>query len=607
MPQGGSVRGIRSVRGSDQNRGPGLEITDVHSPVRTKYPLTIISGPGSELLVSAAYDIGRFDGAEIDHLLAHYRSIIESITKDPEQPVWSLSIWSRTEREQMLNGWRGRRRIDPDDLLPHRILEAQVEMAPNAIAVVAGGEHLSYGALNSRANRLADYLQTLGVGPEVRVGVYLRPSPDLLVGLLGVIKAGGACVTLEPENHMAPLSLFRDQGASVLLTQRALVAEYPEIEAEIVRLDSDWGMIDERSGTNPRSRARAENLVFIAATSGSTGQRKQVMVTHRGWRNHLLGMREEMGLTGEDRALQQAPLHLALSMLELFEPLLVGARLLMARPETGQSCNRLSPLMTEERITTVGLTPGGCSLLLRDGEIEETNALHRLILSGETMGRRVQDDWRRRKMAIHNVYRVSEASGAVASHVCESQLDRSIVPVGRSFADTRIYLLDPDLEPVPAGVAGEVWVGGEGLARGYSDRPDLTAERYIPDPFSGDPGERIFGTGDLARCLPDGKIEVLARRENLIRTRFSWIEPSEIESALMEHPGIDQAVVLMANGASGRARLTAYLTCDPAIKPPADALQRSLRQRVPAHAVPAAFLMMDRLPLTVDAGSIGRG
>jgi amino acid adenylation domain-containing protein/non-ribosomal peptide synthase protein (TIGR01720 family) len=545
-----------------------VEISDVHSPVRTKFPLTIVSGPGSELPLSIAYDSRRFRSQDISRLLSHLRNIIEGMANSPERPIWSLSPWSRTEQNQLLSGWKGVERIDADNSYIHHRFETQAKKNPDAIAVVFEQEQISYRELNTRANQLATYLQRQRVGPEVSVGVSLEPSLALVVVVLGILKASGTCATLDQSDH---------------------------------GLDFDWEAIGRQSGTNPDSRVMDENLAFIISTSGSAGEPKRVMITHRGLRNQLLGMQEIVSLTEEDRVLHRRRSSIDVSTLEVLWPLLAGARLVIAGPEACRNHDSILELIVEQQITTADFTPSIFLLLRREERLDNCGSLRRIMLNGETLSRSILErSYGRLNMDLYHLYCVSEATGAVTGQVCGPQHDSEIVTAGQPLINTQIYILDSYLQPAPSGVAGEIWINGEGLARGYSGQADLTAERFIPNPFSSIPGERMLRTEDIARCQSDGKVEVLSRRENQIKTRFSRIEPAQIESALMESSEIDQAALLLVeNGLSG-ARLTAYLGCNNGGAPSAEELRRHLRSRFPAQMMPSAFVMMKTLPLTLN-------
>jgi acyl-coenzyme A synthetase/AMP-(fatty) acid ligase/acyl carrier protein len=397
------------------------------------------------------------------------------------------------------------------------------------------------------------------------------------------------------------MSLLQGLGPSVLLTQQSLIYEEPEVMSEIIRLDSDWELISQESGTNPDSRVRDENLAFITSTSGSTGEPKRVMITHCGLRNQLRGMQEAVGLTEADRVLQQCRLSIGASKWETLWPLLAGVQLIMAGPKTYRNHDSLPALIAERHITTVSFTPSIFSLLMREDRLGDCRSLRRIILSGETLNRPVQERcYERLNVDLYDLYCVSEATGAVTGQVYRPRLIGEISASSRPLIYSHIYILDPYLQPAPGGVAGEVWVSGKGLARGYAGRPDSTAERFIPNPFSADPGGRMMRTGDMAQGKPDGKIDVLGLRKNQITMKFGRIAPSQVESVLVEYPGIDQAALLIMDDAFGGARLAAYLGCSNDGAPSADELRRRLRGRFPAQLTPSAFVMMKTLPLTLN-------
>jgi amino acid adenylation domain-containing protein/non-ribosomal peptide synthase protein (TIGR01720 family) len=594
---------------SSENREQQLEIGDVHSPVRTKFPLTFVSGPYPELPLLIAYDLRRFDGPDISRLLEHLQNILEGIVNDPGQPIWSLSLWSRTEQNQLLAGWKGAERIDADDSYIHHRFETQAMKSPDAIAGIFGQEQVSYRELNTRANQLAAHFQSQGVGPEVGVRIYLEPSLALVVGLLGVLKAGGIGVILEPgapADRLSTVSLPPNLGASLLLTQQSLIGEALETRSEIIKIDSDWEIISRQSGTSPDSRVEAENLAFITSTSGSTGEPKLVTITHRGLRNQLLGMEEVVSLSDEDRVLHKCRLSIEFLTAEVLWPLLAGAQLAMAGAEACRNRDSLLELIAEQQITTADFTPSIYSLLIREEKLGACSSLRRIILSGERVCRRIQEETvAGLDVELYNLYSVSEVSGGIMIGDCTGRLEGEIAPIGRPWANTQIHLLDSHLQPAPEGVAGEVWISGEGLARGYSYDPELTAERFIPNPFSGVIGARMFGTRDVARRLSDGKIEVLTHSEDQIKIKFGRIEPTLIENALMEYPVIDQAALVAAGDAAGGMCLTAYLGCKNGNAPSTGELMRYLRERVPGRLAPAAIHVMNTLPLTKN-GRIDR-
>ncbi|HKX31463.1 MAG TPA: condensation domain-containing protein, partial [Blastocatellia bacterium] len=427
--------------------------------------------------------------------------------------------------------------------------------------------------------------------------------------LLGILKAGATCLAPEPpseEGDENRLSSPPESEAFLMVTPHTPVAGEPGAETRIVRFDSSRELVEGRNGTTSTNPVAEGNLALIAYTSGTTGRPGRVMLTHRGLSNQVLGLAETVGLSEEDRVLWRGVWSTNLSIWELFAPLLAGGCLIAVPPAAAQNPGLLLRLMAEEQITTACLTPATHALLLREGAGHDGRMAGRVVLSGEMFYRPAGQAFCGRSAAsLFNVYSVGEASGAVTAEVCDRQSERTIVPIGRPLADTQAYLLDRHLEPVPAGVMGEIWIGGAGLARGYAEHPERTAESFRPNPFAQNPGERMFRAQDLGRSLPDGKMQILGHLEHQFKTRFGPINPTLIESALMEDSGIDQAVLLSSNGSGAEVRWTAYLGSHGPSAPSADAWRRDLRERLPAHLIPQHVVTMACLPLTAD-GRIDR-
>ncbi|HKX29432.1 MAG TPA: condensation domain-containing protein, partial [Blastocatellia bacterium] len=485
----------------DRNRERLLEVSEVQAPVRTKYPLTIVSGPGSELALSIVYDLRRYDGREISRFLTHFQNLIERISDNPEQPIWSLSLLSETEQSQLLAQWSGTRSAEADNPYLHRRFEGRAEKSSDSVAVILGEEHVTYGHLNARADRLATQLLELGAGPEVRVGISPGLSSRLPEVLLGILKAGATCLAPEPPSEEGDENRQLsppEPEAFLMVTPHTPVAGEPGAETRIVRFESSRELVEGRNETASANPVAEGNLALIACTSGTTGRPRRVMLTHRGLSNQVLGLAEAVGLSEEDRVLWRGVLSTNLSIWELFAPLLAGGCLIAVPPAASQNPGLLLRLMAEEQITTACLTPATHALLLREGAGHDGRMAGRVVLSGEMFYRPAGQAFCGRSSAsLFNVYSVGEGSGAVTVEVCDRQSERTIVPIGRPLADTQAYLLDRHLEPVPAGVMGEIWIGGAGLARGYAEHPERTAESFRPNPFAQNPGERMFRAQDL--------------------------------------------------------------------------------------------------------------
>jgi amino acid adenylation domain-containing protein len=470
----------------------------------------------------------------------------------------------------------------------------------------AGNAHLTYGELNQRANQLAHHLQRLGVGPEQLVGVCMHRSLEMVIALLGILKAGGAYVPLDPTYPRERLAyMLTTAQPPVLLTQSWLAPDLPAHQAQVVCLDQID--LSAEAASNPPSPLADERLAYVIFTSGSTGQPKGVMNTHRAILNRLLWMQEAYQLTPTDRVLQKTPFSFDVSVWEFFWPLMMGATLVMARPEGHKDSAYLVQTIREQHISTLHFVPSMLQVFVREADLEHCTAIQRLICSGETLPADVQPRiWARLPHAqLHNLYGPTEAAVDVTAWACSPNSPYATVPIGRPIANLQIYLLDAQFQPVPVGVPGELFIGGTGLARGYLQRPELTAERFVPHPFSPEPGARLYRTGDLARYLPDGNIDFLGRLDFQVKLRGFRIELGEIEAALRQHPALHDAVVVARETATGDKHLVAYLAAPAAICPAAAELRAWLAQRLPDYMVPAAFVRLDHLPLS-PSGKIDR-
>lgn len=564
----------------------------------TKFDLSVAMIEQSDgIKGSLEYSTDLFDEATIIRLSRHFRTLLESIVADPEQSVSDLPILTEPEQHELLIGWNDTNRDYPRDKCIHRWVEEQVEKTPDAIAVLFEETKLTYGELNQRANHLAHYLIGLGVGPEIRVGICVERSLELIIGILGILKAGGAYVPLDPcfpKERMA--FICEDTRIPVLLSQERLIETLPPFTGELVCLDRDWERISRESNDNPESGAIAENLAYIIYTSGSTGRPKGVQVPHCRVINFLTHVKESLGMTEQDAMPLVANICFDISVMELFLPLVSGARLVVASTHVALDGDRLEQMLSGYRITILHATPATWRVLLQAG----WSGLDGLtILSG---GEALQSDLaaqlRTKGHALWNLYGPTETAIYSSAAAYRPSSDDPAVSIGRPIANTQIYILDNRLRPLPVGVAGQLCIGGEGLSRGYLNRADLTAESFVPNPFGSEPGARLYKTGDLARYLPDGNIEVLGRIDHQIKLRGFRIEPGEIESVLSEHPGICQSVVLAREDIPGDKRLVAYVVTRGSPAATANQLRAYLKEKLPEYMVPSAFVFLDDMPLT---------
>jgi len=429
------------------------------------------------------------------------------------------------------------------------------------------------------------------------------------VGLLGILKAGGAYVPLEPAYPRERLAfILSDTQAGVMLTQEQLLESLPAHGAQVVCLDSDWEVIAQKSQENLVCEATASNLVYVIYTSGSTGQPKGVMISHRGICNQLCWRQATFPLTEVDRVLQTISFSFDPSVWQIFWPLSFGAQLFIARPGGHQDSTYLVELITKQQLTVIALVPSMLRLLLEEKGLDACNCLKHVTCGGEALPVELQERFfacLNLDNVLHNAYGPTEASIDATFWTCKRGTDRGIAPIGRPITNTQIYILDSDLQPVLVGEPGELHIGGISLARGYLNRPDVTANKFIPNPFSSEPGARLYKTGDLARYSPDGNIEFLGRIDHQVKLRGFRIELEEIEVALNQHPSVQQSLVMAREDIPGNKRLVAYVVLNQEQTPTIDELRHLLKQKLPNYMVPSAFILLDALTLTPN-GKVDR-
>ncbi|MFE0043487.1 amino acid adenylation domain-containing protein [Streptomyces albireticuli] len=545
------------------------------------------------------YDRDLFDEATVARMARHFRRLAELVVTDPRTPVDRLELLDDAELHGTLVEANDTGRRWADHGLIHECFEERARREPQAEAVRFEGRSLSYGELNRRANQLAHRLTRLGVGRDVLVGVSMERSLEMVVSLLAVLKAGGAYVPMDPGYPRARLEYMLDDAqVPVLLTQRHVLEGLPPVRAEALCVEELAEELEREPDGNPGRDVAGEDLAYVIYTSGSTGRPKGVMNVHSAIRNRLLWMQDAYGLDGTDRVLQKTPFSFDVSVWEFFWPLMTGAVLVVARPDGHKDSGYLARTIRAESITTVHFVPSMLQLFLLEPEAGRCTGLRRVICSGEALPERLQERFFARSRAeLHNLYGPTEAAVDVTAWTCRRDGAPGPVPIGHPIANTRMYVLDRHLRPVPAGVPGELHIGGHGLARGYLNRPELTEERFVPSPFDPEPGARLYRTGDLARYRGDGALEFLGRLDHQVKLRGFRIELGEIESVLTQHPEVREAVVVAREHGPGDVRLAAYLT-GTAERPPGTAeLITHLRERLPEYMVPAAFSVLPVLPL----------
>ena len=585
--------------------GDGIEL--LGGEERTNYPVAMNVDDFADGLVLTAQTRAPIEpGRLCAYLHTALERLADALERAPSTPLRALDVLPESERRQLLIDWnRTARRYDADHRL-HHLVTAQAARAPGAIAVEFGDATLTYGELERRSNRLGRHLRALGVRPGTPVGVFMERSLEMVLALYGILKAGGAYVPLDPEYPPERVAFMaRDANAPVLLTQAHLRGRLPSTDATVVCLDADWPAIERESDADIGETASADDIAYVIYTSGSTGRPKGVLNSHRGIVNRLLWMQDAFGLSAGDRVLQKTPFSFDVSVWEFFWPLITGARLVVANPGGHRDPAYLSRLILEKGITTLHFVPSMLAAYLDQTDLNAP-CVKRVIVSGEALSSDLRERFFRAARAeLHNLYGPTEAAVDVTHWACRRDDRGRTVPIGRPVANTRLYILDRAMRPVLVGTAGELHIGGVQVARGSLNRPDLTAEKFIPDPFDDNPDARLYKTGDLARFLPDGNIEYLGRIDHQVKLRGFRIELGEIESVIARAPGVRTAVVTVREDTPGDQRLAAYLVAGQDGAPDIEQLRHRVEQSLPAYMVPSAYVFLDALPLT-PSGKVDR-
>jgi amino acid adenylation domain-containing protein/non-ribosomal peptide synthase protein (TIGR01720 family) len=587
-----------------RRRGGAWQARDFEIHRQTSFPLALIVYGEGELLLEVEYDRRRFDDAIAGRMLDHLANALRAFLRDPGQRLANVSLIGDDERRRVLVEWNETAHACPDAFL-HEIFAEQAARTPDAVALRFERHAVSYRELSERANRLAHALRRHGVGPDVLVGVCMERSIELLVALVGVLAAGGAYLPLDPRYPKDRLAFMLDDAKpKVIVTHACVAGALSDHEATAIVLDADSAAIAREPTTAPaRGGLTLDALAYVIYTSGSTGRPKGAMNAHRGIANRLLWMQRAHALSEADRVLQKTPYSFDVSVWELFWPLLFGAELVIARPEGHRDPAYIAGLIAEEGVTVVHFVPSMLAAFLDDPAVARCPSIRRVFCSGEALPAALADRALGRLTAeLHNLYGPTEAAVEVTAWACTAGATR--VPIGRPIDNVRVYLLDERLSPVPVGVSGELHIAGVQVGRGYLDRPELTAERFVPDPFGADSGARMYKTGDRARWLRSGAIEYLGRADFQVKIRGLRIELGEIEAALGRHPAVREAVVVAREDEPGEKRLVAYLA-GTSVAPDAGELRSFLQKDLPEHMVPAVFVGLDALPLTVS-GKVDR-
>ncbi|MCH9647814.1 MAG: amino acid adenylation domain-containing protein, partial [Deltaproteobacteria bacterium] len=598
--------GVQGVQGE----GSGLRATEVQASFSTNYPFTLTVTPASELHLQLNYDGRRTDSTTARRMISHLALYLERLSRGVDTTLESLLAASPVERQQIVTEWNdtsGRLSFaDDTNRTIHGLFQARAEKQPDVPALVAGDTEWTYAQLQERVNHLAGHLRHQGAGPEVTVGVVLERGPHLVVSLLAVLRAGAAYVPMDPSFPAERLAfMLEDSGIRLLLTETYLAESLPETSA--IRL-----LVDELPETAlsdvdlpEREQVDPDHLAYVIYTSGSTGRPKGVQISHGAVVNFLDSMASKPGLSAADTLVSVTTVSFDIAGLELFLPLTVGARVVLASGEEAADGEALAGLMEQHQATVLQATPATWRLLLEAGW--QGSEQLRILCGGEALPLPLAEQLRPLGETLWNLYGPTEST--IWSAVEEIPPHPELISLGRPIANTDIYLLGRDFRPVPVGVPGEVFIGGAGLSRGYLDRPGLTAERFLPHPLASQAGARLYRVGDLARFLSDGRLEYLGRTDFQVKVRGYRIELGEIEAALGRLDTVAQCVVTATSpagpsGESGESRLVAYVVTDEG-ELDASALREALRESLPDYMVPAVFVALDELPLTPN-GKVDR-
>jgi amino acid adenylation domain-containing protein len=545
-----------------------------------------------------------FEPSTIARMAGHYQRVLEALMKLPAAKLGELELLSDADRTQLAQwGVNTHRRGEAQTV--HRIIEQQAAEIPDADALLFNDEVLSYGELNRRANQLAHRLVQEGVRPEVKVGVALERSIELVVGLLAILKAGGAYVPLDPEYPADRIAyMAQDSGLALVLTQERL-KERLQLPAGVPMLVLDTLDLGGYPQADPAVALDSDNLAYVIYTSGSTGKPKGAANRHGSLYNRLVWMQQAYALGEADTVLQKTPFSFDVSVWEFFWPLMFGARLAVANPGDHREPARLMQLIRAHEVTTLHFVPSMLQAFLAHQGVEACTSLRRIVCSGEALAAEAQNEVFRRlpQAALYNLYGPTEAAIDVTHWSCRDD-GRSQVPIGRPIDDTQTYVLDAEMNLVPPGAAGELYLGGAGLGRGYVRRAGLTSERFVADPFDSEGGARLYRTGDLVRWNSEGQLDYLGRIDHQVKIRGFRIELGEIEAQLLAQPEVREAVVVASQGTGG-ARLVAYVSAQAEHAIDATRLREHLGRALPDYMVPALFMVLETLPLNTN-GKVDR-
>jgi amino acid adenylation domain-containing protein len=596
-----------------------LTISDVRLFEQTNYPLTVQVMPGEQLLWRLQYDCHRFDDTTISRMLGHIQTLLEAIVADPDRPLCQLPWLTKIEQRQLLTDWNPPATDEPPRQSIVELFEVQVSRTPDSIAVVHEDQHLTYVELNRRSNQLAHYLQECGIKPHDFVALYIDRSLEMVIGILGILKAGGAYLPLDSAYPAERLAfMLEDSQAPILLTETKMVGDLPDYRGQILCLDSDWGILSQANGKNPETGVAPNDAAYVIYTSGSTGKPKGVLVSHGNVVRLFTSTQHWFNFDERDVWTLFHSYAFDFSVWEIWGALLYGGRLVVVPYWVSRSFEAFYKLLCQEKVTVLNQTPSAFRQLIRAEEtvgLAPDLALRLVIFGGEALELQSLRPWFERHPdtapQLVNMYGITETTVHVTYRAIQaSDLETASGSViGVPIPDLQLYILDPHQQPVPVGVTGEMYVGGAGVAKGYLNRPELTAARFIANPFANDNGDngsssRLYRTGDLARFLPERDIEYLGRIDHQVKIRGFRIELEEVEANLTRHPAIRESIVV-AHKQDAETILVACLVTDEHPPPIVDDLRAYLKRRLPDYMVPATFIFLEALPLTPN-GKVDR-
>jgi len=585
-----------------QSLGGKWAVRNVQLRERTNFPLTLYGYGETGLILKLAFERQRFSAASIRRMLAHLQTILEAMASGVNCFLWELPILTASEQTQLLDEWNRTQTNYPRDRRIHTLVEDQVKRTPENVALSIGGQKMTYRELNLRANRLAHYLQTRGAGPGALVAIFVERSLEMVVGLLAILKTGAAYLPLDPIYPKERLAfMLEDSGASVLVTQESLLESVTQFQGNVVCVDTEWPQISLEDARDPDGGGAPEDCAYTIYTSGSTGTPKGVQISHRNVVNLLHSFLHGLSVTSADVLIAVTTLSFDIAGLEIWMPLLCGARVVIASREVAMDGAELASEIGRSGATLMQATPSTWQMLLDSGW--EGNPRLTVLCGGEAFPAGLIQPLREKVKTVWNVYGPTETTIWSSTYVLQPGDDR--VSIGRPVANTQFYVLDEHRQLAPMGVPGELYIGGDGVAIGYWNRPELNAEKFVPNLFDSSGGSRLYRTGDRVRYRADGNLEILGRFDQQVKLRGFRIELGEITQVLVRHPQVKEAVVILREDRPGDKRLVGYVVSHSGDAPEVGHLKAHLKAKLPDYMVPSQFVFLEAMPYLAN-GKVNR-